>query len=327
VGEVPTTGDLSQGHRMSALPRGMIAFLMTDVVGSTRLWQLDADVMDQALVALDAEVGGIVGGHGGVVITARGEGDSHFAVFERASCAVRSAVELQRRRLPIAAGVSVRAAVHAGEATLRDGNYYGTAVNHAARLRSCAHGGQIICSRVIAEIAGDLDAVTFRSLGIHRVRDLPRPIELFQVEAEGLTYEYPPPVTLETATSAVMTVAVVDSVGARDRLREPEPHEWQRSLFRTLRSTSRAYDGRFLKLTGDGCMVAFEDPRAAVAFAKEVCADMSMSLRGAVATGIVEIIEGELSGAPVLEAWDHIGKGRAGEVWLAPLVSGLLDGE
>jgi class 3 adenylate cyclase len=310
---------------MSALPMGMVAFLMTDVVGSTRLWQRDANEMDLALVALDAEVGAIVGGHGGVVITARGEGDSHFAVFERASCAVRSAVELQRR-LPMAIGLCVRAAVHAGEATLREGNYYGTAVNHAARLRSCAHGGQIICSGVVAEIAGDLDAVTFLSLGTHRVRDLPRPVELFQVEADGLTHEYPPPLTLETATSAVMTVVVVDSVGARDRLREPEPHEWQRSLLRTLRSTSRTYDGRFLKLTGDGCMVAFEDPRAAVAFANAVCADMSMSLRGAVTTGIVEIIEGELSGAPVLEAWDHIGKGRAGEVWLAPLVSGLLDG-
>jgi class 3 adenylate cyclase len=303
----------------------MVAFLMTDVVGSTRLWQLDANVMDQALVDLDADVGRIVGAHGGVVITARGEGDSHFAVFELASCAVRSALELQRR-LPIAVGLSVRAAVHAGEATLRGDNYYGTAVNHAARLRSCAHGGQIICSGVVAEISGDLDAVTFRSLGTHRVRDLPRPVELFQVEAEGLTHDYPPPVTLETATSAVMTVAVVDSVGARDRLREPEPHEWQRSLLRTLRRTSRTYDGRFLKLTGDGCMVAFEDPRAAVAFANEVCADISMSLRGAVAAGIVEIIEGELSGAPVLEAWDHIVNGRAGEVWLAPLVSGLLDG-
>jgi class 3 adenylate cyclase len=302
----------------------MVAFLMTDVVGSTRLWQLDANVMDQALIDLDADVGRIVGAHSGVVITARGEGDSHFAVFERASSAVWSAVELQRRP-PIAVGLSVRAAVHVGEATLRAGNYYGTAVNHAARLRSCAHGGQIICSAVVAELSGDLDALTFRSLATHRVRDIPRPIELFQVEAEGLTHDYPPPVTLETATSAVMTVAVVDSVGARDRLREPEPREWQRSLLRTLRSTSRTFDGRFLKLTGDGCMVAFEDPRAAVAFANEVCAYSSMSLRGAVAAGIVEIVEGELSGAPVLEAWDHIVCGRAGEVWLAPLVSGLID--
>jgi class 3 adenylate cyclase len=304
----------------------MVAFLMTDVVGSSRLWQRDAIAMDQALVALDAEVGRIVDAHGGTVITARGEGDSHFAVFKRATCAVRSAVELQRR-LPTAVGLSLRAAVHAGEATLRDGNYYGTAVNHAARLRSCAHGDQIICSGVIAEMVGDLGVITFRSLGSHRVRDIPRPIELFQVEADGLTSEHPPPVTLETATSTVMTVAVVDSVGARDRFRsDPEPVEWQRSLLRTLRTAARAHDGRFLKLTGDGCMVAFEDPRAAVSFVKEVCADTSKSLRGAVATGLVQIVEGELSGAPVLEAWENVGQSRAGEVWLTPLVSGLLDG-
>lgn len=311
---------------MSSLPTGIVAFLMTDVVGSTRLWQRDAIAMDQALVALDAEVGRIVDGDGGTVITARGEGDSHFAVFERASCAVRSAVELQRR-LPTAVGLSLRAAVHAGEATLRDGNYYGTAVNDAARLRSCAHGDQIICSVVIAEMVGDLDSITFRSLGTHRVRDISRPVELFQIEADGLTRDHPPPVTPETATSTVMTVAVIDSVGARDRLRsEPAPVEWQRSLFRTLRTAARAHDGRFLKLTGDGCMVAFEDPRAAVSFAKAVCADTSKSFRGAVATGLVQIVEGELSGAPVLEAWEHVGKSRAGEVWIAPLVRGLLEG-
>jgi class 3 adenylate cyclase len=312
---------------VSALPRGIVAFLMTDVEGSTRLWQRDASSMDEALLALDVDVGRVVGAHGGVVITARGEGDSHFAVFERASAAVRSALELQRLP-PTRVGMRVRAVVHVGEATLRDGNYFGTTVNHAARIRSCAHGGQIICSGVVAELAGDLDDdITFRSLGTHRVRDLPRPIELFQVEAAGLSDEYPPPVTLDTATSTLMTVAVVDAVGARNRLRsEAQPLEWQRSLLRTLRSASRVHDGRFLKLTGDGCMVAFEDPRAAVSFANAVCSEPSMSLRAAVVTGLVEIVEGELSGAPVLEAWDHIGHGRAGEVWLAPLVSGLLDG-
>jgi class 3 adenylate cyclase len=304
----------------------MIAFLMTDVVGSARLWQHDAIAMDRALVALDAEVGRIVEAYGGTVIAARGEGDSHFAVFERATCAVLSAVELQRR-LPMAVGLSLRAAVHAGEATLRDGNYYGTAVNHAGRLRSCAHGDQIICLSVIVDLVGDLGAITFRSLGTHRVRDMPRPVELFQVDADGLADEHPPPMTLETATSTVMTVAVVDSVGARERLRsEPEPVEWQRSLLRTLRTASRAHDGRFLKLTGDGCMVAFEDPRAAVSFAQDVCADTSKSLRGAVATGLVQIVEGELSGAPVLEAWENVGQSGAGEIWLTPLVSGLLDG-
>jgi class 3 adenylate cyclase len=312
---------------MSALPTGMVAFLMTDVVGSTPLWQRDANAMDQSLLALDAEVGRIVGAYHGTVITARGEGDSHFAVFESATSAVRSAIELQRR-LPVATGLSLRAAVHAGEATLRDGNYYGIAVNHAARLRSCAHGDQIICSCVIAEMVRDLDPITFRSLGIHRVRDVPRPIELFQVDADGLISEHPPPVTLETVTSTVMTVAVVDSVGARHRLRsgDPETVDWQRSLLRTLRTTAWAHDGRFLKLTGDGCMVAFEDPRAAVSFVNEVCADISMSLRGAVATGLVQIVEGELSGAPVLEAWEHVGPGPVGEVWLAPIVRGFLDG-
>ena len=311
---------------MSALPRGIVVFLMTDVEGSTRLWQSDPSSMDQALLALDVAVEWIVEARGGVVITARGEGDSHFAVFERASDAVRSAVELQRK-LSTGVGLTVRAAVHAGEATLRDDNYFGTAVNHAARIRACAHGGQIICSGVVAELVGDLDNITLRSLGTHRVRDVPRPMELFQIEADGLSDEYPPPATLDTATSPVMTVAVVDCVGARNRLRsEPQPLEWQRSLLRTLRNATRAYDGRFLKLTGDGCMAAFEDPRAAVSFANGVCGEAAMSFRGAVAMGLVEIVEGELSGAPVLEVWDQIGHVPAGEVWVAPLVSGILDG-
>ena len=76
--------------------------------------------------------------HGGVVLKARGEGDSTFSVFARASEAVRAAygaqVALSGYAWPEGAHLRVRVAVHSGEAVERDGDYVGTTVNRAARF-------------------------------------------------------------------------------------------------------------------------------------------------------------------------------------------------
>jgi class 3 adenylate cyclase len=77
---------------MTDLPRGTVTFLMTDVEGSTDLWQRYGAAMDRALIRLDADIHRVVRRHDGAVIKSRGEGDSHFAVFDRASSAICAAV-------------------------------------------------------------------------------------------------------------------------------------------------------------------------------------------------------------------------------------------
>jgi Adenylate and Guanylate cyclase catalytic domain len=105
----------------------------------------------------------------------------------------------------------VRTGLHTGEAEQRDGDYFGTAVNHAARVMTVAHGGQILCSRVTAELAGE--AFPVRSLGEPRLRDLGAAEELFQVGG-GV---FPPLRSLDTVPTN-LPVARTDLIGRSDEV-------------------------------------------------------------------------------------------------------------
>jgi predicted ATPase len=85
-------------------------------------------------------------------------------------------------------------AVHTGDADLREGDYYGPAINRCARLRGLAHGGQILLSEVTVRLVEDspVPEVTFRDLGLHQLRDLRRPERVFQLQAPALEAEFPP---------------------------------------------------------------------------------------------------------------------------------------
>ena len=136
---------------ISTLPHGTVTFLFTDVAGSTRLWEEHPDAAGAALVRHDALIEGLVVGHDGAVVRPRGEGDSRFAVFPRATDAIAAAAAILRaldaEPWPTPAPLRVRLALHTGEADLRAGDYYGGAVNRCARLRALAHPGQALLSR------------------------------------------------------------------------------------------------------------------------------------------------------------------------------------
>jgi class 3 adenylate cyclase len=87
---------------MGALPTGTVTFLFTDVEGSTRSWEAHPHAMPQALARHDALIEEAVEQHGGTVVRPRGEGDSRFAVFARATDAVAAAVAIQRVDLAVA---------------------------------------------------------------------------------------------------------------------------------------------------------------------------------------------------------------------------------
>src|SRR5579859_2392317 len=137
-----------------ALPTGTLTFLFTDVEGSTRLWETHSQAMRQVMARHDALLTAVFERHDGVVVRPRGEGDSLFVVFVRASDAVAAALAGQRALLAEDWGdigsLRVRMGLHTGEADLREGDYYGSAVNRCARLRSAGHGGQILLSEATA---------------------------------------------------------------------------------------------------------------------------------------------------------------------------------
>jgi class 3 adenylate cyclase len=164
-----------------ASPAGTVTFLFTDIEGSTRLWQEDEALMRKAVARHDQLLRAAVADHGGVVFSTMGDGLA--AAFQTASAAVSCAVEAQRlldqEAWDTVRPIKVRMGVHTGEVERRDGDYFGTAVNRAARLAAVGHGGQIICSSATAELA-DTEVAPV-DLGEHRLRDLDRPMHVFQI--------------------------------------------------------------------------------------------------------------------------------------------------
>ncbi len=123
----------------------------------------------------------IVGADGVVVKTT---GDGFHAVFRDPGAAVEAAVAAQvalgAEIWPLPEPLRVRMGIHSGPAELRDGDYYGTAVNRAARVMSTAHGGQIVVSHATRELLAD-DHIELLDLGEHALRDLGRRERIFQV--------------------------------------------------------------------------------------------------------------------------------------------------
>jgi class 3 adenylate cyclase len=108
-----------------APPSGVVTFLFTDVEGSTRRWEADADEMRAALLAHDEVLRSSIEAHDGFLFSHTGDGVA--AAFASPRSAVDAAVAAQRAlELPVRMGIST------GEAELRDGDYFGAVLNRAA---------------------------------------------------------------------------------------------------------------------------------------------------------------------------------------------------
>lgn len=192
-------------------PSGTVTFLFTDIEGSTRLWQHDEEAMRAALERHDSILRSAIDGHDGYVFSTGGDGFA--AAFARAGNAVSVAMEAQRdlaaEPWPSGTELRVRMGLHTGEVTERDGDYFGTAVNQAARLMALGHGGQVLCSAVTAGLAGG--EVTFVDLGEHRLRDLSGAQQVFQV-GPG---RFPPLRSVDAVPTNLPTVRT-ELIGRRD---------------------------------------------------------------------------------------------------------------
>jgi class 3 adenylate cyclase len=185
-----------QGRPPVQLPSGFVTMLMTDIEGSTELVHRLGDgyreLIDGVRVILRDETVA-TDGH---VVEARA--DEFFAVFERPSSALDTAVAIQRqlrgRSWAEDLEVRVRIGVHSGYPTLTEENYIGMAVHTAARVCAVAQGSQILVTGDTREATRGSrpDGVRFKSVGRHRLRGLPEDVELFQVAAQGLVARFPP---------------------------------------------------------------------------------------------------------------------------------------
>ena len=167
------------------LPDGVVTWLLTDIVGSTRLWEQAKESMPRAIRRHDALMKSSVEANNGMVIREKGQGDSTFSVFRKATdgaaAALASQAGLGAEAWPEDCVITVRMALHTGEAELRDRDYEGQAPNRVSRILDLAGPGQILVSNACAEIIADHlpPGAVLVPLGLHRLLDMDRPESIY----------------------------------------------------------------------------------------------------------------------------------------------------
>jgi len=226
--------------RAEAAPTGTVTFLFSDIEGSTKLVERFGDAWPdllerhrRAMRAAFADNGGVEQGT---------EGDSFFVVFASPSNAVAAAVVAQRalaaEAWPADGTIRVRMGLHTGEGRLSGGDYVGIDVHRAARIAAAGHGGQVLLSETTASLAGaGLPAgARLVDLGMHRLKDMPRPERLQQLALDGLPSAFPPLRTLG-ARASNLPVALSSLIG-----RETD----------VAAVRARLHDARLVTVTGPG---------------------------------------------------------------------------
>ena len=183
----PMLGDKSSHHDAPQLPSGVVTFVLTDIVGSTAMWDAEPRRMAELLERHDSLIFKAVHANGGVLLKSKGEGDSTLSVFTRASAGVTAAIallqEVEGTVWSTGLDVRLRVAVHTGEAHERAGDYFGPTLNRAARLRSVAVGGQVLCTAVTAALVWDElpDGVRLVERGPHKLPGLSRAEVIYEL--------------------------------------------------------------------------------------------------------------------------------------------------
>ena len=225
------------------LPAGTLTFLLSDIEGSSRLWESEPEAMEVALQQHDRLLAAVIESHGGAVVTSRGEGDSFFAVFQSAVSAVEAAgactLRLGREAWPTGTPLRVRMGLHTGEVRVRGGDHLDyTPINRCARVRAAGHGGQVLLTKATGDLVrGRLGGgLGLKKLGQFRLRDLAEPELIFQLIHADLPADFPPIHTVAERTGN-LPLQVSSFIG---RARE-------------LEQTTTALEGaRLVTLTGPG---------------------------------------------------------------------------
>jgi predicted ATPase/class 3 adenylate cyclase len=219
-----------------------LTFLFTDLEGSTRLWERFPQAMKRALERHDSILRTAVTAAGGQVVKTTGDG--LMAVFGSAAEAVRACLAAQRGLVeepwPETGVLRVRMGLHSGEAQPRGEDYFGPAVIRGARIMAVGHGGQVLLSGASAALVADQlpEGASLMDLGAHRLKDLGRPEELFQLVHPALPQDFPPLATPDRRPNNLPTQAST-FIGRDAEMRE-------------IRASIERESVRLLTLTGPG---------------------------------------------------------------------------
>jgi class 3 adenylate cyclase len=177
-------------------PSGTVTFLLTDLEGSTRLWEQDPEAMKAAIARHDELLEEAIAAHRGFVFARMGDGMA--AAFATARDAISGAAAIQRALADepwgTASPLRARIGLHTDEGVIVDGGYASQPVNRCSRLMAAAHGGQVVVSGATEALVRDQlhEGMGLIDLGAHRLRDLGRPTRVFQLIRAGCREDFPP---------------------------------------------------------------------------------------------------------------------------------------
>jgi predicted ATPase/class 3 adenylate cyclase len=174
-----------------------LTFLFTDIEGSTTLLRrVGESVYAQVLADHHAVIRSALAAHDGKELNVMGDG--FFVAFSSPRACVAAVLEMQQaleaRAWPAGEHVRVRMGVHTGEAADTASGLLGLDIHRAARVAAVAYGGQVLLSETAAALVRDFlpAGAALRDLGLHRLKDLGRPEQIFQLQIAGLQAEFPP---------------------------------------------------------------------------------------------------------------------------------------
>jgi adenylate cyclase len=173
--------------------RKLAAILAADVAGYSRLMEADETGTLAALSELLTASTQIIAQRNGYI--ANTAGDSILAVFPSVAEAMEAAVELQQSAAARAAKVSpdrkmvLRIGIHVGDVLSTADNVFGDGVNVAARVQALAEPGGILVSRVVRDHLLGKTTVAFVDKGEHKLKNISRPLNVFEVSHGGSDLE------------------------------------------------------------------------------------------------------------------------------------------
>ena len=195
--------DVSLGPMSGQPPSGTVTFMLTDLEGSTRMWEEDPQAMRAAMVRHDELLEKAIASHRGFVFSRMGDGMA--TSFATAGDAIAAAIAfkqaLAEENWRTASPLKARIGLHTAEAVIVDDTGYANLpINRCARLMAAAHGGQIVISGSTESLVRDQlpDGAELVDLGEHRLRDLGNPMRVFQLNRAESPDEFPPLRTLDS---------------------------------------------------------------------------------------------------------------------------------
>ena len=167
------------------------SFVFADIAGFTALTEAHGD--EEAVMLIErfgdsvaAELPAVGGEHVKTI------GDALMLRIPEPGSAIRLGLRIVRGVFGEHGAPAIRVGLHHGSAIERDGDYFGAAVNLAARISALAAGGEVLVSGSTAALVPELDGVVYESRGRHALRNVSEPVEIFAALDVGETADQLP---------------------------------------------------------------------------------------------------------------------------------------